>query len=221
MGAEGTAIEEILEAGSLARLLRDGEIDDTISKLIEQNGQAVLEPRVDGSSLLHSLAIHGCYEAVRVLWAKGAKTSILQSDESTILHSIVRTMDSSQDLNRSRMLSLVLDGRNSVSVNQKNIKGWTALKLAARKGLERCVEILLNHGADPNIPDNESYLPLHNAVGNQDVVKLLINPTININSKTQEEETPLYLAVDHGSVDCAFILLEHGADPNIANKEGM
>ena len=224
MGAEGSGdinIGEAIEAGSLIQLIRDGEVRSTVDNLIQRYGPAVMEPRSDGSSLLHSFALLGSYDAVSLLLEKGATTSILQSDGSTILHSVVRTTEPSQDQNRSKVLSLILDSGSGVPVNHRNSKGWTALKLAARKGLEQCVEVLLDHGADPNISDNEGYLPLHNAVGNIDVVKLLVSSTTGVNRQTQQGETPLYIAVDRGITDCALMLLEHGADPNIANKDGM
>ena len=227
MGAEGgiaASLDDLLEGGSLAKLLREGNVGDSLAKLIEQGGQAVLEPRADGSSLLHRFALLGCYDAVKILWENGAKPSILKSDDSTLLHSAVRTTDSSQDDQRSRIIALFLNGgtsRQPISINHRNAKGWTTLKLAARKELEQCVEVLLNHGADPNIADCENYLPIHNAIGNHAIVKLLVShANTNVNTQTQDGESLLYLAVDRGIADCALTLLEHGADPNVTNKEG-
>ena len=199
---------------------------DAIVKLVHQSGGAVLEPRADGASLLHHFAVLGMYEGVKVLWERGAKPSILLSDDSTLLHSAVRAGDPSQDQQRANMLSLFLNGSSrgvSFSVDKRNSKGWTALKLAARKGLERSVESLLEHGADPNVPDNESYLPLHNSVCHHAILKLLVSSRHprNINAQTEKGETPLYLSVESGNVESAVTLLEHQADPNITNKEGI
>ena len=225
MGSEGPAerisIQEPFDTSSLARILREGQVVNTIEKWLQQHGDDIMNPRSDGTSLLNSFALLGSFDAVSYLLGKGAGTSILQADGSTILHSVVRTTEPSQDLTRSRLISMILESGNEVPVNHKNNKGWTPLKLAAKKGLEQCVEVLLNHGADPNIPDNEDYLPLHNAVGNKEVLKLLMESTTDINKQTQKGETPLYLSVDHGSVACSTMLLEHGGDPNIANNDGM
>lgn len=223
MGSEGPAdltVQETLETSSLMRLVREGQEKGTIDKLIQQYGPSVMNPKSDGTSLLNSFALLGSFDAVGYLLEKGATASILQADGSTILHSVVRTTEPSQDLHRSKLLSIILESGNEVPVNHRNSKGWTALKLASKKGLEQCVEVLLNHGADPNISDNEGYLPLHNAVGNTDVVKLLIEYTTNINKQTHGGETPLYLAISQNSTRSSLILLEHGADPNIPNKEG-
>lgn len=231
MGSDGIVpsnMEDLLEGGgTLGRLLREecGSMVDAIAKLVHQTGGAILEPRADGASLLHRLALMGLYEGVKTLWERGAKPSILSSDDSTLLHSAVRAGDSSQDEQRAKILSLFLGGSRhdaSLPVDKRNNKGWTALKLAARKGLERSVETLLEYGADPNIPDYENYLPLHNSVCHHAILKLLVSSRHrqSINAQTQNGETPLYLAAESGNVESAVTLLEHQADPNITNREG-
>lgn len=229
MGSErgnGLNVEDLMDAGNLVRLFRQQQAParDSLIKLITESGLEVTKSRPDGSSLLHSFALLGCYDVVKLLWDKGAEPSILLLDSSTLLHSAVRTTDTCTDESRARILSLFLSSsdrrHNALAINHQNNKGWTALKLAARKQLDRCVEVLLEHGADPDLPDLEHFLPLHNAIGNQAIVKLLVTRTRNINTTTQTGETVLYLAVERGLNDCALLLLEHGADPNIANKEG-
>lgn len=221
--AEG--LEELLDTGSIARLLKQGEAMDTVLKLIAEADVDVTAAKPDGASLLHSFSILGCYEIVKVLWEKGARLTILKTDDSTILHSAVRANDDSQDSDRAKILELFLSsdecGGNSLPIDYKNSKGWTALKLAARRNLEKCVEVLLEKGADPDIADSEQYTALHNAVGNPDVVKLLVMKSRNANARNQDGETVLYMAVERGLVDSALTLLEYGADPNITNKEDI
>lgn len=228
MGSErpnGLNVDDLLDATSLVRLFRQQQGLDSVIKMITESEVDVTACRPDGSSLLHSFTLLGCYEIVALLWERGAQPSILQLDNSTLLHSAVRCTDTSSDESRAKILKLFLastGGRhNSMPINYQNAKGWTALKLAARKQLEKCVEVLLEHGADPEIADHEQYLPLHNAVGNKTIVKLLLTQTRDINTKTQNKETALFLAVERGLTDCALILLEHGADPNLASREGQ
>ena len=216
--------EELLDPGSIARLFKQGEAVDAVLKLIAEADYDVTVAKPDGSSLLHSFSILGCYEIVKILWEKGARPTILKSDDSTVLHSAVRANDDSQDADRAKILELCLSsdecGGNSLPIDYQNSKGWTALKLAARRNLEKCVEVLLENGANPDIPDSEQYTALHNAVGNADVVKLLVMKSKNANAQNQDGETVLYMAVERGLVDSALTLLEYGADPNITNKEG-
>lgn len=220
----GTSLEELLDAGNIVRLFKQGEAVDAVMKLLQEADVDVTEAKPDGTSLLHSFAILGCYEIVKLLRDKGARPTILKLDDSTVLHSAVRTQDDSQDSERAKILELFLSSDecrgNSMPINYQNSKGWTALKLAARKNLEKAVEVLLKHGADPDLADVEQYTPLHNAVGNHDIVKLLLTKTRNINFQNQDGETPLYLASERGLIESALTLLEYGADPNMPNKEG-
>lgn len=219
------SLEKLLsDPGSIVRLFRQGEAVDAVLKLISEAEVDLTESRPDGTSALHSFAILGCYEIVKLLWEKGARPSILKADDSTILHSVVRAQDDSQDETRADILKLFLSsdecGGNSMPLDYQNSKGWTALKLAARRNLEKCVEVLLEHGADPDVADHEQYTALHNAICNPDIVKLLLTKSKNINKQNQEGETALYIASERGLTDSALTLLEYGADPNLPNKEG-
>ena len=220
--AEG--LEELLEPGNIVRLFKQGEAEDAVLKLLAEADIDVTKAKPDGTSLLHSFSILGCYEIIKILWEKGARPSILKIDDSTILHSAVRTNEDAQDADRAKILELFLSsdecGGNSLPIDYQNSKGWTALKLAARRNLEKCVEVLLENGANPDVPDSEQYTALHNAVGNPDIVKLLLVKTKDINARNQNGETVLYMAVEKGLADSALTLLEYGADPNIANDEG-
>ncbi len=58
--------------------------------------------------------------------------------------------------------------------------------------------------------------------GNMEAVDALIAGGANINETSgSEHTTPLLLAIDNGHYDVARDLLEHGADPNIANDFGL
>lgn len=214
------------DLANLIRLIKQGEAVDNVLKLIADSDPTKLtEVKPDGTSLLHSSAVLGSYEIVKALWHKGARPSILQLDQSTILHSAVRTQDGSQDEGRAQILQLFLSCEKhgsdlKASINLQNSKGWTALKLAARKNLERCVEVLLENGANPDVPDEEQFTALHNAIGFPAIVKLLLTKAKNIDCQNNDGETPLYLVAERGLTKSALTLLEYKADPNIPNKEG-
>ena len=216
---------DAIDPSNIVKLFKSGEAVDAILKLLSDSEVDVTEVKPDGSSLLQNFAILGCYEIVKLLWDKGCRPSILKLDDSTILHSAVRGQDDTKDSERAQLLTLFLSSDecrgNSMPIDYQNSKGWTALKLATRKNLEKCVEVLLEHGADPDIPDCEQYSALHNSIGNPDIVKLLLTKAKNINQQNQDGETALYMAAERGCTDSVLTLLEHEADPNIPNKEGM
>ena len=223
--ASGTS-EGSLDIATLVRLIKQGEALDNVMKMIADSDVAsVSRVNTDGTSLLHSFSFLGSYDIVKALWNKGARPSILKLDQSTILHSAVRTQDETGDEARAEILQMFLSCEKhgsdlKAAINLQNNKGWTALKLAARRNLERCVEVLLDNGADPDILDEEEFSPLHNAVTFPAIVKLLLTKAKNINCQNNIGETPLHLASERGVTESAKTLLEYGADPNIPNKEG-
>ena len=227
MESSSEASDGLSDMANIIRLLKQGEAVDTVIKVIVDSDAAkVTEVKVDGTSLLHTFTVIGNYDIVKALWNKGARPSILKADQSTVLHSAVRTQDRTQDEGRSLILQMFLccekhGAELKAAVNLQNSSGWTALKLAARKDLERCVEVLLDNGADPDVQDNEKYTALHNAVAFPAVVKLLLTKTKDINVQNNDGETPLCLASEKGLTESALTLLEYGADPNVPNKEGM
>ena len=196
--------------------LRQLQAGALLRQLGERADQEQPPKEGDKNALLHTFATRGNYSKVKELWDNGAKPTIKKSESSTILHSAV-TGSESEDEERAKILELFLQAR--VPINHQNSKGWTALKSAARRNLKKCVKVLLERGANPDVADNEQYTPLHNAVGNPDMMKLLLTKATEINSQNEDDETPLYVATARGKVDSALALLDHGADPNIPNPE--
>jgi ankyrin repeat protein len=71
--------------------------------------------------------------------------------------------------------------------------------------------LLLAHGADFNLKDNEGYTSLHHAVyGGKDAMKLLLAKGAEVNAKTEKGETPLKIAMARGFKDVVELLRQHG-----------
>jgi hypothetical protein len=84
--------------------------------------------------------------------------------------------------------------------------------------------LLLTHDADPNIGDNESETPLHEAAGwiRTDKAEFLLGYKVNVNAEDKRGDTPLYVALSLGARDdIAQVLLAHGADPTIRGHDGL
>jgi ankyrin repeat protein len=71
-----------------------------------------------------------------------------------------------------------------VDVNARDRDHWTPLHFAARVKSHECITLLLDAGADPNVPNNEGVTPLH---------QLLLAPPMD--------------------TELVGLMLEHGADP--------
>ena len=213
-------MDQVMDLATYSRVLKCNTVGE-LQSLMHEHNFTVHSAREDGFSLLHSFALVGSYDICKYLCSNGARPTVTH-DSSTVFHSAVKAKTSSEDKERADILKLFLDkDDNEVDLNQRNKAGWTAIKLAARRSLEKCVEVLLSNGADPNIPDNEKFTSLHNAVNSVDILKLLLSKCSDVNAQNNRGETPLYLAVEKNSYECVMSLLEHNADPNIGDNEGL
>jgi ankyrin repeat protein len=80
-------------------------------------------------------------------------------------------------------------------------KGFTALHFAAREGDEETVRVLLGAGLDVNLRTQPDQPPARSGRG----------------APSTTGFTPLLVSTVRGKVDLALFLLDHGADPNIAD----
>ncbi|CAB0037157.1 unnamed protein product [Trichogramma brassicae] len=110
--------------------------------------------------------------------------------------------------------------------------GEPPLLLAARVEDEWVVELLLRNGADPNARNSSGSTALHiicKCYG--DSVELLFEMLfelsdekyhpVQIDAQDRWGKTPLHFAQLYGNTEMTEILLERGADPNAADKEGL
>lgn len=88
--------------------------------------------------------------------------------------------------------------------------GETALFQAVEMDSLKQVEILLNKGANPNIPQNDGRIPLHSAAVKQNlqIVELLLNHGSNSNTQGKlYGQTPVHLAVKNSVKPTILLLL--------------
>jgi len=103
---------------------------------------------------------------------------------------------------------------------------WTPLIWAARSGSIDAINVLLDSGADVNLPgptgDNWDATPLQHAILERQpaAVRLLLDRGADLSLGAGGSLTPLFLAA--GDTDPAIVqlLLAHGADPSVENEDG-
>jgi ankyrin repeat protein len=92
----------------------------------------------------------------------------------------------------------------------------TPLYYAARLGLGKITELLLDQGADVNAQGGAcgNALTAASSEGHTAVAKLLINAGANVNSISEEWGSPLWSASHHGHEAIVELLIDSGADVN-------
>jgi ankyrin repeat protein len=116
-------------------------------------------------------------------------------------------------------------------VNIANKYGGTALMMAAKKGRNKVIKILVNNGADVNVLNScggtaykcdGTALILASYFGNKKTVKILINNGADVNAQQFSRGwTPLITAIAWRQPNIVKLLLDAGADPDIQCKRGM
>ncbi|XP_053228525.1 DNA-binding protein RFXANK [Podarcis raffonei] len=99
-------------------------------------------------------------------------------------------------------------------LNKPDERGFTPLMWAAAFGEIETIRSMLQWGADPHVlaKERESALSLASMGGYTDIVTLLLEKDVDINTYDWNGGTPLLYAVRGNHVKCIEALLAHGAD---------
>uniref|UniRef100_A0A8C9LAY0 Ankyrin repeat and LEM domain containing 1 n=1 Tax=Pavo cristatus TaxID=9049 RepID=A0A8C9LAY0_PAVCR len=89
----------------------------------------------------------------------------------------------------------------------------------------RAVEVLLRHGADPNLLLPGGFAPIHLGAaggpgGGVRCLRLLLRYGGDPNARAAEGLTPLHVAASWGSCGCLELLLQNGGDPELRDQDG-
>ena len=98
--------------------------------------------------------------------------------------------------------------------------GDTALMVAAYKRNKRAVEALLAKDAEVNKP---GWTALHYAaaIGDNEIVQLLLDKSAYIDADSPNKTTPIMLAARGGHIRTVKLLLDEGADATLKNDQGL
>jgi ankyrin repeat protein len=252
---DAAEVRRLLAAGADVSIANDygatpmslaAEVADTeILKLLLAAGANADSPNGDGQTALMAVARTGNVEAAQALLAHHATVDARESfgGQTALMWASARRHPEMIELLIARGADA--NARSSARDYQRHVTaegrpksldsgGFTPLLYAARENCLACVDALLAHGADINLPDPDGVSPLLVAImnANWDLAKKLIDAGADVDEWDIFGETPLFTAVGqrqridggHASIDppnetkglgLVRLLLERGANPNI------
>jgi ankyrin repeat protein len=99
--------------------------------------------------------------------------------------------------------------------------GATPLHVACAVGANKCVNLLLKHGADPRSATKSGTQPLHSAAigGTGKTVDLLISAGAEVDAINAESCTPIHHCAISGNASVANRLIRHGARLELLDQD--
>ena len=161
---------------------------------------------------LHWAVLKPDINLTQLLLSHGADPNIRDKRERAPLHWVILKPDEGTERSK-------LSQRTNIAVQKETFPPlyWD------ESDLEK-IDLLLEYGADPNLPTTDQKTPLHLAVAYErlPLVQRLVNSGADLNLKNYEytDETPLHLLskrkkISLHTLPIARFLLEKGANPNV------
>jgi uncharacterized protein len=160
-----------------------------------------------GVSALLQAVYNGRGKVAEILIASGLKLNIFEAS------AVGQTRRARSLLKANRKLA-----------NEFSPDGFTPLGLASFFGHPDTVELLLNDGAQINVPSKNflKAVPLRSAsvAGHFEIAKLLIDRGADVNALGEGDYTSLHEVAGAGRIEFAKLLLDHGANINARGESG-
>uniref|UniRef100_A0ABD2XC20 Uncharacterized protein n=1 Tax=Trichogramma kaykai TaxID=54128 RepID=A0ABD2XC20_9HYME len=182
-----------------------------------------------GDSALH---LTSSKKVTELLLRSGINPNSTNKQGMTPLHSICNGYKN-DDLVKI-FFKIIDKTQQTVQVDARDNLGNTPLLLALDQGSKTAVKFLLRRGADPKLSNAKGWTSLHfiyNRSYNCALAELFfktiedIQQTVQINVQDKMGKTPLHLAFQYYGSYCDKNseegLLRRGADPNLADKDGL
>jgi ankyrin repeat protein len=131
----------------------------------------------------------------------------------------VLLLNAARSGNFNQILAILTQGAN---VDATDRDGTTALMFAAQQGYTEIVRVLIEAGANLNLPRKRyglTALMLAASEARADVLQTLVAAGADVNAKNDDGSTALMIAAHKGHLMVVQILLGAGADVNLQDKD--
>ena len=233
--------------GVNAMLLAAEASNTPLIDLLLKSGAKAASANQDGETALHLVARAGNVEAAKLLLAHGAKVDAREKfgSQTPLMWATARRHPQMVEFLASKgadvnARSAVRDYQRVATAESRakflDRGGFTPLLYAVRENCKDCVEVLLKHKADVNLPDPANVPPLSIAMmnGNWDLAKRLVEAGADVNAWDIFGQSPLHVAIAYmnsrgdnnpldldspnkaNGRDLIRLLVDKGANPNQA-----
>ena len=167
----------------------------------------------NGDTPLHTAALEGHSDVVKLLVAAGADVKAKNDNGDTPLHTAAA-------YGHANIAKLLIDA--SADVNSKDDTGKTPLHYATSDWSLKTAKVLIDAGADVKAKDNLGETPLHDALsaGYSNIVMLLIDADADVNAEDAKKRKPLDMSVQNFQCRNTELLINAGAEVNAKDNYG-
>lgn len=240
-GADVTIVDEdnntpLHEAVSATRY------DFDLVHILIQHGAHLNVARRDGWTPLMLASLWGRDDAVALLLDCGADPGRLNASNSSALDLALERVDRGDSY--TRIVRLLVDRMDKtvaywnavvggkvgvvelllqyIDLNAQDALGRTALSQPAEQNRTSLLRLLLDRGADPNVPAQDGQTALMAAAtnGNFKSARLLLRRKARVDAQDGHGRTALMLAARAGTRHMVRLFLNHGADRSIVDDSG-
>ena len=186
-----------------------------VAQLLLERGGDLRREDNNHRTPLHAASYYARPDIAQVLLEHGANVNEENVFRRTPLHH-VSSGDYESGESGVRVAKLLL--KHGADVNASDQRFWTSLHLASSYELPEIVQVLLDHGAKPNVKNYLGEAPLHVVSSDkysQDgarVAQLLLDHGADPDAQRNDHCTPLHEISHSGRFDIVRVLLDHGAN---------
>ena len=187
----------------------------TVQAIID-HGASVNAVNNRGQTALWFASVDGQESFVKFLLDTGADPNITDKYGESCLYAALHG-----HCNAATLQEMLAHGAH---VNTLNKDGATPLLLACSTAQADAVMLLLEERADPNIAYADGDASLHAAIAadcSKETIQEIIDHGADVNAVNSRGRTALLLGCFYRQMDSVKVLLEAGADPSVADKEGF